>query len=110
MRIVVVLVLASMTVAGCGTDPADVVLIEKSQVEEAVTPGQAAKEAFSALEELGYSCVASDQNAGASPEESVCTMISDPGRVNCAVAMRVRVKYSGGRVDQVSVDGGDRCV
>ena len=109
MRIAIVLLGASIAVASCDTDPADVVLLEKSQVNDAVALGQTLREATSALSKLGYSCPVAETGNGGTTAQTLCTMTTEPGKVNCAVTMRVQLSHSDGRIDRVNIEGSDKC-
>jgi hypothetical protein len=97
-------ILAGAVSVGCGTDPADVALLERGNVEDVVAKGMPLEKAIGALVSLGYSCHDQDDSG------AVCSMTTEPGSVDCAVAMRVKLKVANQKVEYVDVNGGERCL
>jgi hypothetical protein len=108
MRTFFIAVLGSMTVAACSVDPGDVVLFEKSRVEETIAPGQTFEQALAALKRLGYACHADGADSAGVPSTK-CTLTTAPGNVNCSVTIRVQLSHSNGKLSSIQTNGSDRC-
>ena len=104
MRGAIFIIPACVISVGCGTDSAEVALLERGDVEDVVAKGMPVDTAIGALVKLGYSCHEQDGS------RAVCSMTTEPGRVNCAVAMRVELAVSNHKVEGFDVKGGERCL
>jgi len=105
-------------VAACGTDPGDVALFERTQVEEVVAPGGGSyASAAGALTKLGYKCetrsgasAVADRKQSSAPSFLICSKNSEKGRVECSIHTQVIVVPDGAKVGGVSFTTGDVCL
>src|SRR6266705_4745150 len=102
-------IFALLLVAACGTDPGDVALFERTQVEEVVTPGGPYASAADALTKLGYKCetrsgtfAVADRKRSSAPSFLSCSKNSEKGRVECSIHTQVIVVPDGAKVGGVS--------
>jgi hypothetical protein len=109
--------LSVLLLTACGTDPGDVALFERTQVESAVAVGGPYPSASDALAKLKYKCevrsgefVAADRTRSSATSFLSCSKNSEKGRIECSIHTQVVVVPDGAKVGRVEFSAGDVCL
>jgi hypothetical protein len=111
-----VMLFAALMLTACGPDPADVALLERTTVADAIRVGQSFIAAQPALEKIGYRCeirsgsftVESGQTSSA-PRYLWCEKGKEAG-FPCSVKVQVIVVPQSETIEQVHFVAGDECL
>ena len=108
--------LTLLLLTGCGTDPGDVTLLERTNVQEAVAPGSPFSSAQPMLAKLGYECELSSGSFStesgqtrSAPQFLWCAKGKTAGFA-CSVKTQVIVVPQGTNVANVHFSSGNVCL
>ena len=110
-------ILALLLMTACGTDPGDVAVFERTQVESAVAVGDTYPSAPGALAKLGYKCetrsgqfIAVDGTRLSAPSFLSCSKNSEKGRIACSIHTQVIIVPDGPKIGRIHFSAGDVCL